>query len=161
MNLSSTENFFITVIKQGLRLQGEVLTDFDLTALTSVIDTDSLEELDKLFDEHGINKVEWNNRMVEALKNAFEDDINNIKSDKEMKKRIGVNYQPPHETWDIMIKSLIEDSNLVLSGIVQNWDQKYWSMLARKSATKTMATGCLLPTVFTILIMVLIPFLMV
>lgn len=149
-NLTPGEQLFITRIKDGLELQGDKLTDLDFEALITPV-ASVLETLEKHFKEAGMDKQEWNNRMVEALNTAFnyEVDTMNTPEHKELRKTLGIK-RPPHESWDSSIRNLVGSSEIVLSGIVQNWYHKYWQVQARKSAAKTISSGCLLPIMLSI-----------
>lgn len=152
-NLDPCEMLFVRYIQEGLELQNENLTEFDIEILTTSILT-GLDSLDKRFEKYNIDKVDWNNRLVESLKIAIDNEINNIGKNKELSKKLKT--KPLHETLDNCIRSMHSNSTLVLNGVVQNWYQKYWTIQARKSAVKTLSSGCLLPIILIFLIISII-----
>lgn len=156
--MENYEEEFIHRIDIGLTIIGKELTDIDLYALKTKIPS-GLYELDKRFRELGIDRQEWNDRMVEALKAAFYADIAFMTSGFDEKYLEA--SEPPHEVWDRLFREMYTKSDTVLTGVVQNWYHKYWKVQTgksvaeyknRKNATKISSTGCLLPIILSLLL---------
>lgn len=134
------EDFFITKISDGLKLRNDELTEKDKDLLCAITlfspQTEPqkiITELNNLFKEYKINNAqEWNNKIAEALNEAFDEDIRNYKDpeDKKFRKKFEklmmFSSRHPKIDWNEALEDLYKHSKrITLSGIVQNWYFKH------------------------------------
>lgn len=161
------EKFFIENIQNGLKLKGEKLTKeeekilkinlacqnkdlaakISATRIIGIQDSEDLavkitKTLETVFQNTYIDKHKWNDKMINVLNDAFNNDVKEYPSTKKFGQEIGFGIRHPKIRWNEAFEDLYKYSDrIVLTGVVQNWYFKY----GKKKISSCLSLTCLIP----------------